>query len=86
MLTALVLYGLVRKKLASFRGIFMELAMNRERRRSLSKVGDRPSISSIEEDVCETELFRVRNLNLSYEEININRPRRSPAEERKILG
>ena len=56
---SLVLCGLVRrkKKLLSFRGIFTELAMNRERRRNFSKVGDRPSISSIEEGTCEIELF-----------------------------
>lgn len=58
----------------------MELAGNRETRRGFSKVGDRPSIFSIEEEgTCETELFRVRNLNLHYEEISIKGPRRNLA-------
>lgn len=63
------------KKFASFRGIFM--AMHKER--SLSKIGDRPSISSIEEGICEIELFRGRNLNLSYDKISTKGPKRNPA-------
>lgn len=51
--------------------------MNRERRRSFSKVRDRPSISSTEEGTYEIELFRARNLNLHYEEISRKGPRRS---------
>lgn len=74
---ALVLYRSVRKKLPSFREIFMELATNRERKRRLRKVGDSPPISSIEESICETDLFSVKNPNLSYGEISIKGPRRS---------
>ena len=54
------------KKFASLR-IFM--TMHKERR-SLSKIGYRPSISSIEEGIWEIELCRVRNLNLSYDNIS----------------
>lgn len=59
------------RKLASFKGIFVELAMTRKRRSSFSKVGDRTPISSIGEGTCEPELFRVRNLNPHHEEMNI---------------
>lgn len=62
------------KKFASFGGIFK--AMYKERR-SLSKIGDRPSISRIEEGICEIELFRVRNLNLSYDIISTKGPERN---------
>ena len=65
------------KKLPSFREIFMELAMNRERRGRLRKVGDSPPISSIEEGICEADLFRVKNPNLSYGKISIKGPRRN---------